>query len=123
MSRNAQPFPRLPRSLDSARDRRDPMADQDTKSAAAPAAAPPLPTLEEMQHWTWVMGRAQQMMLEHVARQAGEVKAPDPQALTNMWAHLGMLPDPAKLAQQQTDLWTQGTGTRERAPGARAPRQ
>ncbi|MGN6619814.1 MAG: PHA/PHB synthase family protein [Sphingomonas sp.] len=23
------------------------------------------PTLEDMQHWTWVMGRAQQMMLEH----------------------------------------------------------
>ncbi len=25
---------------------------------------PPIPTLEDMQHWTWVMGRAQQMMLE-----------------------------------------------------------
>ena len=25
---------------------------------------PPLPSLEDMQHWTWVMGRAQQMMLE-----------------------------------------------------------
>ena len=24
----------------------------------------PIPTLEDMQHWTWVMGRAQQMMLE-----------------------------------------------------------
>jgi polyhydroxyalkanoate synthase len=30
---------------------------------AAPAI-PPLPSLEDMQHWTWVMGRAQQMMLE-----------------------------------------------------------
>src|SRR4028119_1890413 len=98
MSRNAQPFPRLPRSLDSTRDRRDPMADQDTKSAAAPAAAPPLPTLEEMQHWTWVMGRAQQMMLEHVAKQAGELKAPDPQAFTQMCAALGTLPHPARLA-------------------------
>ncbi|MFM9828339.1 MAG: PHA/PHB synthase family protein, partial [Sphingomonas sp.] len=27
-------------------------------------ALPPLPSLEDMQHWTWVMGRAQQMMLE-----------------------------------------------------------
>nr|WP_241490765.1 class I poly(R)-hydroxyalkanoic acid synthase [Sphingomonas sanguinis] len=26
--------------------------------------APTLPTLEELQHWTWVMGRAQQMMME-----------------------------------------------------------
>ena len=25
---------------------------------------PPMPSLEDMQHWTWVMGRAQQMMLE-----------------------------------------------------------
>jgi polyhydroxyalkanoate synthase len=24
-----------------------------------------IPSLEDMQHWTWVMGRAQQMMLEH----------------------------------------------------------
>jgi polyhydroxyalkanoate synthase len=29
------------------------------------ADTPPIPSLEEMQHWTWVMGRAQQMMLEH----------------------------------------------------------
>ncbi len=31
---------------------------------AAPAAALSIPSLEDMQHWTWVMGRAQQMMLE-----------------------------------------------------------
>ena len=36
---------------------------------------PPIPTLEEMQHWTWVMGRAQQMMLEHVAKAMGEAQA------------------------------------------------
>ncbi len=30
----------------------------------APAAALAPPTLEEMQHWTWVIGRAQQMMME-----------------------------------------------------------
>jgi len=28
------------------------------------AKDPKLPTLEDMQHWTWVMGRAQQMMME-----------------------------------------------------------
>ncbi|MGJ3647978.1 PHA/PHB synthase family protein [Sphingomonas sp. GlSt437] len=27
-------------------------------------AIPPLPSLEDMQHWTWVMGRAQQMAME-----------------------------------------------------------
>ncbi len=40
-----------------------PMAD----TAAPPLpehSLPPLPSLEDMQHWTWVMGRAQQMMLE-----------------------------------------------------------
>ena len=48
------------------------MADQtDTEGAEAPAT-PPIPTLEDMQHWTWVMGRAQQMMMEHLAAQMGE---------------------------------------------------
>jgi polyhydroxyalkanoate synthase len=30
----------------------------------AESDAPELPSLEQLQHWTWVMGRAQQMMLE-----------------------------------------------------------
>ena len=29
---------------------------------------PPFPTLEDWQHWTWVMGRAQQMMMEYWAQ-------------------------------------------------------
>jgi polyhydroxyalkanoate synthase len=33
-----------------------------------------MPGLEDMQHWTWVMGRAQQLMMEHVAQQL--TKAP-----------------------------------------------
>ena len=34
---------------------------------AAPTGEPPVApsTLEELQHWTWVIGRAQQMMMEH----------------------------------------------------------
>ena len=32
--------------------------------AISDSTAPPAPGLEEMQHWTWVLGRAQQMMLE-----------------------------------------------------------
>jgi polyhydroxyalkanoate synthase len=90
------------------------MPDTAVKDAAA---APPLPTLEEMQHWTFVMGRAQQMMLEFVARQAGEMKAPEPQKLFEAWPGLGALPDPAKLAQQQVDLWTQGMSIWQRALG------
>ena len=35
-------------------------------------AAFPTPSLEDIQHWTWVMGRAQQMMMEHLAQQMGE---------------------------------------------------
>ncbi|MEO7654106.1 MAG: class I poly(R)-hydroxyalkanoic acid synthase [Sphingomicrobium sp.] len=33
---------------------------------------PPLPTLEDWQHWTWVMGRAQQMMMESWISQTGK---------------------------------------------------
>ncbi|HEX8125311.1 MAG TPA: class I poly(R)-hydroxyalkanoic acid synthase [Allosphingosinicella sp.] len=95
------------------------MADQDTKAPEAPA----LPTLEEMQQWTWVMGRAQQMMLEHVAKAMGEA-AEDATAGAKApqlpW--LNMFADPAKIAQQQTDLWTQGLAIWQRALGGEAPR-
>ncbi|HLL29644.1 MAG TPA: class I poly(R)-hydroxyalkanoic acid synthase [Allosphingosinicella sp.] len=92
------------------------MADQDTKAPEAP----PLPTLEEMQQWTWVMGRAQQMMLEHVAKAMGEAKAAEPKAPQLPW--LNMFADPARIAQQQTDLWTQGLSIWQKALGVEAPR-
>jgi polyhydroxyalkanoate synthase len=96
------------------------MADQDTKAPEAP----PLPTLEEMQQWTWVMGRAQQMMLEHVAKAMGEAQnaaaSAEPKAPQIPW--LNMFPDPAKIAQQQTDLWTQGLAIWQRALGGEPPR-
>jgi polyhydroxyalkanoate synthase len=92
------------------------MADQDTKAPEAP----PLPSLEEMQHWTGVMGRAQQMMLEHVAKAVGEAPAPDPKAWQQLpWMNL--FGDPAKLAQQQVDLWTEGLNIWQRALGLEAP--
>jgi polyhydroxyalkanoate synthase len=85
------------------------MAEQDRN-------VPPLPTLEEMQHWTWVMGRAQQLMLEHVARAAGE--SGDAGFAADMARHwLDMLPDPAGLARQQVDLWTEGLAIWQRALG------
>ena len=97
------------------------MADQDTKAPEAPA----LPTLEEMQQWTWVMGRAQQMMLEHVAKAMGEAKIPEvgaaqPRAPQLPW--LNLFADPAKIAEQQADLWTQGLAIWQRALGGEAPR-
>ncbi|HET9640916.1 MAG TPA: class I poly(R)-hydroxyalkanoic acid synthase [Allosphingosinicella sp.] len=85
------------------------MADQDTRAPEAP----PLPTLEEMQQWTWVMGRAQQMMLEHVAKAMGEAQAVEPKAPQLPW--LSMFADPAKIAEQQAALWTQGLAIWQRA--------
>jgi polyhydroxyalkanoate synthase len=94
------------------------MADQDSKAPETP----PLPTLEEMQQWTWVMGRAQQMMLEHVAKAMGEAQkaSAEPKAPQLPW--LNMFADPAKIAQQQSDLWTQGLAVWQRALGGEAPR-
>ncbi|HEY0313276.1 MAG TPA: class I poly(R)-hydroxyalkanoic acid synthase [Allosphingosinicella sp.] len=98
------------------------MAEQETKGPGAAAGAPPLPTLEEMQHWTWVMGRAQQMMLEHVAKAAGEAKPPQPDALARQLPWMSMFPDPAKLAEQQVELWTEGLAIWQRALGLETPR-
>jgi polyhydroxyalkanoate synthase len=95
------------------------LADQDTETPDAPTA-PPLPTLEEMQHWTWVMGRAQQMMLEHVAKTVGEAKPPEPDAMAFPW--MNMFGDPAKLAQQQVDMWSEGVAIWQKALGIQTPR-
>jgi polyhydroxyalkanoate synthase len=69
------------------------------------------------------MGRAQQLMMEHAARQLTEVpeKAPaaESKALAGwpgmgMGMGMGMFADPAKLAQAQIDLWTEGLGIWQR---------
>jgi polyhydroxyalkanoate synthase subunit PhaC len=97
------------------------MAEQDARDRKpAEAATPPLPTLEDMQHWTWVMGRAQQMMLEHVAKSVGDAKPSAFPASTFPW--LNLLPDPAKLAQQQTQMWSEGLAIWQKALGIDAPR-
>jgi len=98
------------------------MAEQDTKDPRAVPGVPPLPTLEEMQHWTWVMGRAQQMMLEHVAKAAGEAAPPQPDVLAKQLPWLNMFPDPGKLAEQQVALWTEGMAIWQRALGLETPR-
>jgi polyhydroxyalkanoate synthase len=97
------------------------MADQDSATQPKAETLPPLPTLEEMQHWTSVMGRAQQMMLEHVARNMGEAAAagtaPPSAMAAAQWPGMNLFPDPATLARQQTELWTQGLALWQQALG------
>ena len=83
--------------------------------------APPLPTLEDMQHWTYVMGRAQQMMMEHVAKQMGEagkkLATAEPKIPIGTWPGAALFADSAKLAQAQMDMWTEGLSIWQRALG------
>ncbi|WP_246263522.1 PHA/PHB synthase family protein [Parasphingopyxis algicola] len=75
-----------------------------------------MPTLEDMQHWTGVLGRAQQMMLEYAATQmqrAGEEgqeklaeAVPTPDQLPAMFPGFPtMTLDPKKFAKAQSDFW------------------
>jgi len=102
------------------------MADQ-TDSPDAPAApAFPMPSLEDIQHWTFVMGRAQQMMMEHLSAQMGQAGAQAAassekvtQAATQ-WPGANLFGDPAKLMQAQAELWTEGLAIWQRALGQAA---
>ncbi len=66
------------------------------------------PTLEEIQHWTGVMGRAQQLILEYAARQAmqGPASAPKLPDLAALWSSPKSLSlDTDRLADAQADFW------------------
>ena len=99
------------------------MAEQETKGqqaagTAAGEAGLPVPSLEELQHWTWVMGRAQQMMMEHLAEQWGDAAAQamaDPAKFASSWPAMNWFADPAKVAKAQVDLWTEGLSIWQRA--------
>ena len=67
--------------------------------AADTIAKPPLPSLEDMQHWTWVIGRAQQTMLEYGL---DLMKGAEPMAAPAV----PVLPDTKGLAKAQADFWT-----------------
>ncbi|WP_326525591.1 PHA/PHB synthase family protein [Sphingomonas sp.] len=61
---------------------------------------PKTPSLEDMQHWTWVLGRAQQMMLEaglDAAQAMPKVQTPAIPAMTL---------DPAQVMQASADFWS-----------------
>ncbi len=99
------------------------MADTDTQKPASAAPAMALPSLEEMQHWTFVMGRAQQLMLEFITKQAGEAggkMANAAQQPAVQWPMANIFPDPAKVAQAQVDLWTQGMSIWQTALGGQS---
>lgn len=98
----------------------------DSKDTTDTPQAPPafqMPSLEELQHWTFVMGRAQQMMMEHMAQQVGEAtekaaEAAEPghvERIAQNWPGMNMFGDPAKLMEQQAQLWTEGFGIWQRA--------
>src|SRR5687768_14068054 len=81
----------------------------------SPAGTPPFPTLEDWQHWTLVMGRAQQMLLETMAEswKAGEPapglklpQAPDPMA---------MMTAGAEAWSKGLDAWSQMLGSMSQA--------
>ena len=72
-------------------------APADDAPATAAAAAFTMPSLEEMQHWTGVIGSAQQMMLEYVSAQLAGAK---PVAAPAAFA------DPARIARAQADFWS-----------------
>ena len=67
------------------------------------------PTLDEMQHWTGVIGRAQQLMLEYAATQASKAPPsfamPDFSKLLTMPNPMNFGVDATKLADAQVDFW------------------
>lgn len=67
-------------------------------SAAAPEGAAAAPSLEDLQHWTWVWGRAQQMLME----QGFDLMAKAPQVPS-----LPTMPplDPAAAMRAGADFW------------------
>jgi polyhydroxyalkanoate synthase len=64
---------------------------------------------EQFQRWTYLAGKAQQMLMEFWAKEAtdGVVVGPDPLGLVETWGKVmeAAVRDPARLAQLQADYW------------------
>ena len=76
----------------------------------------PVPTLDEMQRWTWVIGRAQQLMMEHgveLATKASESLPPS--AFPNV-------AEATAITKAAADFWSDGLKLWQRflTPGADA---
>jgi polyhydroxyalkanoate synthase len=97
---------RLLKKLDrKGRDMADAGGGSDTTEAAGPESV--LPPLAEMQHWTGVIGQAQQMLMEHmaeamIAAESSFAKLPMPEAPAMAFG------DPVKFADQQSKLMLDG---------------
>ncbi|PAX07255.1 PHA/PHB synthase family protein [Sphingomonas lenta] len=80
--------------------------------AEADPTQPALPTLEDLQHWTWIMGRAQQMMMEAGLQAAGTSGLPVIPGVN----------DPATL-ERAGEFWRDSLALWQRAldPSAAAP--
>ena len=61
------------------------------------------PTLEEMQHWTHVIGKAQQMMIEHSLKIGGQDSTVQLPAFLGFGAGFG---DGQSLAKAANDFWS-----------------
>lgn len=90
-----------------------------TAQTIDPTDTMPTPSLEDLQRWTWVIGRAQQLMLEHgveAAMKASESPPPAPAALPGM-------ADAATVAKAATDFWLDSVKLWQRflTPGEPAP--
>ncbi len=59
----------------------------------------PVPNLADMQHWTWVLGRAQQMMLEAGIETASALPKVTTPAMPAAF-------DPAQMVQASADFWS-----------------
>ncbi len=102
-----------------------PLADQNRRGSIAPNPnAPPeadvaIPSLTDLQHWTWVMGRAQQMMME---QGFGTASADPTAAAAAPWPTVPGFNDPATLDRVR-DFWTDSLTLWQRFldPAAAAP--
>ena len=75
------------------------MANPDDTAGETGTATPPIPTLEDWQHWTSVMGRAQQMLLERWAEGLSTAEPARPATA---------LPDPMALLSAGAEAWSKG---------------
>ncbi len=88
------------------------MVDLGEKRTGADAgdSAMAMPSLDDIQHWTGIMGQAQQMLMEHVAGSMGKMPADIP-GLPELPA--AMFGDPMKLAEHQSQLMMESFGLLE----------
>jgi polyhydroxyalkanoate synthase len=82
------------------------------------------PTLDELQHWTGVIGRAQQLLLEYGARKATQSAMPTMPDLSRLMAGTGSMHfgfDTQALIDAQADFWKDSLSLWQRFLNPEAP--